>query len=80
MFTGGRSSAQQFADNQAVLTREILNPAIKSTITATPHTAPRTFNSIAILMFMEECLLEESCVELALLTTRTPRYTAHPMY
>lgn len=50
MVTGGQSYAEPFTDTQAVLTPEIWDPATKSFTTVAPHTVPRTYHSIALLM------------------------------
>jgi len=50
MVTGGQSVAAPFTDLQAVLTPEIWDPVSQSFTQVAPHTVPRTYHSIALLM------------------------------
>ncbi|KAG0651976.1 Galactose oxidase [Hyphodiscus hymeniophilus] len=50
MVTGGQSLAEPFTDTDAILTPEIWNPATSSFTTVAPHTVPRTYHSVALLM------------------------------
>ncbi|KAI9642029.1 hypothetical protein NHQ30_009900 [Ciborinia camelliae] len=48
--TGGQPYAVPFTDTDAILTPELWDPTTQTATILAPHTIPRTYNSIALLM------------------------------